>query len=44
MAAHPSVRALIEAELKRLTAHVAQWETISASPCSPKISPSTTGA
>jgi len=28
MAAHPAVRSLIEAELKRLTAHLAQWETI----------------
>src|SRR5260370_28007316 len=28
MAAHPSVRSLIEAEVKRLTAHLAQWETI----------------
>jgi long-chain acyl-CoA synthetase len=28
MAAHPAVRSLIEAEVKRLTAHVAQWETI----------------
>jgi long-chain acyl-CoA synthetase len=28
MAAHPAVRSLIEAEVKRLTAHLAQWETI----------------
>ena len=28
LAAHPAVRALIEAEVKRLTAHLAQWETI----------------
>jgi long-chain acyl-CoA synthetase len=28
MAAHPAVRLLIEAEVKRLTAHLAQWETI----------------
>jgi long-chain acyl-CoA synthetase len=28
MIAHPAVRALIEAEVKRLTAHLAQWETI----------------
>jgi long-chain acyl-CoA synthetase len=28
MAAHPAVRALIEGEVKRLTAHLAQWETI----------------
>jgi long-chain acyl-CoA synthetase len=28
MAANPAVRSLIEAEVKRLTAHVAQWETI----------------
>ena len=28
MAAHPAVRSLIEGEVKRLTAHVAQWETI----------------
>jgi long-chain acyl-CoA synthetase len=28
MAVHPAVRSLIEAEVKRLTAHVAQWETI----------------
>jgi long-chain acyl-CoA synthetase len=28
MAAHPAVRSLIEGEVKRLTAHLAQWETI----------------
>jgi long-chain acyl-CoA synthetase len=28
MAAHPAVRALIEGEVKRLTTHLAQWETI----------------
>ena len=28
MAEHPAVRSLIESEVKRLTAHVAQWETI----------------
>jgi long-chain acyl-CoA synthetase len=28
MAAHPAVRALIEGEVKRLTAHLAQWETV----------------
>ncbi len=28
MAAHPAVRSLIEAEVKRLTAHLAQWETV----------------
>ncbi len=28
MATHPAVRSLIEAEVKRLTAHLAQWETI----------------
>jgi long-chain acyl-CoA synthetase len=28
MAAHPGVRSLIEGEVKRLTAHLAQWETI----------------
>jgi long-chain acyl-CoA synthetase len=28
MAAHPWVRSLIESEVKRLTAHLAQWETI----------------
>src|SRR5712671_1877463 len=28
MAGNPAVRSLIEAEVKRLTAHVAQWETI----------------
>src|SRR3984893_13590634 len=28
MAANPAVRSLIEGEVKRLTAHVAQWETI----------------
>jgi long-chain acyl-CoA synthetase len=28
MAANPAVRSLIETEVKRLTAHVAQWETI----------------
>jgi long-chain acyl-CoA synthetase len=28
MAAHPAVRSLIESEVKRLTAHLAQWETI----------------
>jgi len=28
MAAHPAVRQLIESEVKRLTAHLAQWETI----------------
>jgi len=28
MAANPAVHSLIEAEVKRLTAHVAQWETI----------------
>src|SRR5712664_2851913 len=28
MAAHPSVRSLIEEEVKRLTAHLAQWETV----------------
>ncbi len=28
MAAHPAVRSLIETEVKRLTAHLAQWETI----------------
>jgi long-chain acyl-CoA synthetase len=28
MAGHPAVRSLIEAEVKRLTAHLAQWETI----------------
>ncbi len=28
MTAHPAVRSLIEGEVKRLTAHLAQWETI----------------
>src|SRR5260221_29751 len=28
MAAHPAVRSLIEGEVKRLTAHLAQWETV----------------
>jgi long-chain acyl-CoA synthetase len=28
MASHPAVRALIEGEVKRLTAHLAQWETV----------------
>jgi len=28
MAVHPAVRSLIEGEVKRLTAHLAQWETI----------------
>jgi long-chain acyl-CoA synthetase len=28
MATHPAVRSLIEGEVKRLTAHLAQWETI----------------
>jgi long-chain acyl-CoA synthetase len=28
MVSHPAVRSLIEAEIKRLTAHLAQWETI----------------
>jgi long-chain acyl-CoA synthetase len=28
MADHPAVRVLIESEVKRLTAHLAQWETI----------------
>jgi long-chain acyl-CoA synthetase len=28
MAAHPAVRQLIESEVRRLTAHLAQWETI----------------
>jgi long-chain acyl-CoA synthetase len=28
MVAHPAVRQLIESEVKRLTAHLAQWETI----------------
>jgi long-chain acyl-CoA synthetase len=28
MAEHPAVRQLIESEVKRLTAHLAQWETI----------------
>jgi long-chain acyl-CoA synthetase len=28
MAGHPAVRSLIEAEVKRLTSHLAQWETI----------------
>jgi long-chain acyl-CoA synthetase len=28
MATHPAVRSLIEAEVKRLTAHLAQWENI----------------
>src|SRR5216683_2763661 len=28
IAAHPAVRSLIETEVKRLTAHLAQWETI----------------
>jgi long-chain acyl-CoA synthetase len=28
MAAHPAVRSLVEGEVKRLTAHLAQWETI----------------
>jgi len=28
MAEHPAVRALLEGEVKRLTAHLAQWETI----------------
>jgi long-chain acyl-CoA synthetase len=28
MAANPAVRSLIEAEVKRLTTHVGQWETI----------------
>ena len=28
MVAHPAVRALIQAEVKRLTAHLAQWETV----------------
>jgi long-chain acyl-CoA synthetase len=28
MAQHPAVRTLIEAEVKRLTAHLGQWETI----------------
>jgi long-chain acyl-CoA synthetase len=28
MAEHPAVRSLIEGEVKRLTAHLAQWETI----------------
>jgi long-chain acyl-CoA synthetase len=28
MAEHPAVRSLIEAEVKRLTAHLGQWETI----------------
>jgi long-chain acyl-CoA synthetase len=28
MAAHPWVRALIDSEVKRLTSHLAQWETI----------------
>jgi len=28
MAAHPAVRSLIEEEMKRLTAHLAQWESI----------------
>jgi long-chain acyl-CoA synthetase len=28
MAAHPAVRSLIEAEVKRLTIHLAQYETI----------------
>jgi long-chain acyl-CoA synthetase len=28
MTAHPAVRALIDGEVKRLTAHLAQWETI----------------
>jgi len=28
MVAHPAVRSLIEGEIKRLTAHLAQWETI----------------
>lgn len=28
MAAHPAVRSLIEGEMKRLTAHLAQWESI----------------
>jgi long-chain acyl-CoA synthetase len=28
MAAHPVVRSIIEGEVKRITAHLAQWETI----------------
>ena len=28
VAAHPAVRSLIDEEVKRLTAHLAQWETI----------------
>jgi long-chain acyl-CoA synthetase len=28
MAKHPAVRSLIEGEVKRLTAHLGQWETI----------------
>jgi long-chain acyl-CoA synthetase len=28
MAAHPAVRSLIEGEVKRLSAHLAQWETV----------------
>src|SRR5882757_2610610 len=44
MAANPAVRSLIEAEVKRLTAHVAQWETIKRFALLPKISPSTTAA
>ena len=28
MAAHPAVRSIIEGEVKRLTAHLAQWETV----------------
>src|SRR5260370_31485148 len=28
MAAHPAVRSLIKGEVKRLTAHLAQWETV----------------